>query len=273
MIADRILTRLTQIPGARSLWNRIPLGSVDTRVRHGIFDRPHYAYGVYAAADLAKRLGLKAISAIELGVAGGGGLVALERIAKIVGDHLGIRIHVVGFDSGEGMPPPLDYRDLPHVWNTGFYKMDVAKLKARLSPETELILGDIQNTIPAWVPKVAIGFVAIDVDYYSSTKQALRLFDNNDPASRLPRTYCYFDDTIWPEHACHNEYTGELRAIREFNQEHEFKKICPIHMLRHTRAHAAAWNEQMYVLHDFEHPLYCANVTPAGKQHTEIPLR
>jgi hypothetical protein len=272
MIPDRILTRLTQIPGTRSLWGRFPFGSLDTRVRYGIFDRPHYAWGVYAAADLAKRLGLNAISAIELGVAGGRGLLALERIAKAVGAHTGIRIHVTGFDSGQGMPAPADYRDLPHIWNKGFYKMDVSSLRAKLSPDTELILGDIEATIPAWVPKGPIGFVAFDLDYYSSTKTALRLFENDDTNTRLPRTYCYFDDLMWPEHACHNEYLGELCAIREFNAEHEYKKLCPIHMFRHTRVHQEPWNEQIYVLHDFKHPLYVKNITPSGAWHTELPL-
>ncbi len=272
MIPDRILARLTQIPGARSLWCRFPLGSVDTRVRYGVFDRPHYAYGVHAAADLAKRLGLKTISVIELGVAGGRGLLALERIAKIVGTHLGIQIHVTGFDTGQGMPAPVDYRDLAHVWDTGFYKMDVPKLKAELSPGTELILGDIEDTVSSWVPKGSIGFVAFDLDYYSSTKTAFRLFENADPNTRLPRTYCYFDDLLWPEHACHNEYMGELGAIADFNEEYEYKKICPIHMLRHTRMHQAAWNEQMYVFHDFKHPLYCKNVTGSGDRYTQMPL-
>src|ERR1700730_9430150 len=100
MIPDRVLARLTTIPGILSLWCRFPLGSVDTRVRYGIFDRPHYAYGVYSAADLAKRLGLNAISVIEMGVAGGKGLLALEGIAKMVGADFGVRIHVTGFDSG-----------------------------------------------------------------------------------------------------------------------------------------------------------------------------
>jgi hypothetical protein len=81
MSADRALARFTQIPGVRSLWRRFPLGQLKTRVRYGIFDRPHYAYGVYSAADLAKRLGLSAISVIEMGVAGGKGLLALEGIA------------------------------------------------------------------------------------------------------------------------------------------------------------------------------------------------
>src|SRR5579863_5007444 len=228
MIPDRILARLTRIPGARSLWERFPIGSVDTRVRYGIFDRPHYAYGVFAAADLAKRLGINAISVIELGVAAGKGLLALERLAKIIGAYIGIQVNVTGFDSGQGMPAPADYRDLAHVWGQGFYKMDVPRLKAKLSPGTELILGDIEDTIPSWGPKGSIGFVAFDLDYYSSTKKAFCLFEKDDPASRLPRTYCYFDDLRWPEHACHNEYMGELCAIKEFNQEHEHKKICPI---------------------------------------------
>lgn len=272
MIPDRILGRLTQIPGARSLWGRFPIGSVETRVRYGIFDRPHYAYGVFAAADLAKRLGLDSISVIELGVAGGKGLLALERLAKIIGAHLGIQVNVTGFDSGQGMPAPADYRDLAHVWGQGFYKMDVSQLKAKLSPGTELILGDIEDTIPSWVPKGNIGFVAFDLDYYSSTKKAFRLFEKDDPATCLPRTYCYFDDLRWPEHACHNEYMGELCAIKEFNEEHEHKKMCPINMFRHTRIHQEPWNEQMYVLHDFRHPLYCKNVTPAGDLYTQIPL-
>jgi hypothetical protein len=272
MIPDRILARLTQIPGILSLWCRFPLGSVPTRVRYGVFDRPHYAYGVYAAADLARRLGVDAISVIELGVAGGRGLLALERIAKIVGAHLGIQIHVAGFDSGEGMPAPVDHRDLAHVWDRGFYKMDVSNLKAKLSPSTELILGDIEDTVSSWVPKGSIGFIAFDLDYYSSTKTAFRLFEKDDVNTRLPRIYCYFDDLMWPEEACHNEYIGELGAITDFNEQHEYKKICPIHMFRHTRVHPAPWNEQMYVLHDFRHPLYCKNITPSGERHTQMPL-
>jgi hypothetical protein len=272
MIPDSLLARLTQIPGTRRLWTRYPFGSLDTRVRYGIFDRPHYAYGVFAAADLAKQLGVDTISVIEFGVAGGKGLLALERIAKMVAVHFGIHIHVTGFDSGQGMPAPTDYRDLAHVWDTGFYKMDFPKLKAKLSPGTELILGDIGDTTPSWKPKGSIGFVAFDLDYYSSTKRAFRLFENDDPNTRLPRSFCYFDDLMWPEHAYHNEYVGELCAIREFNQEHEYKKISPIHMFRHTRVHPAPWNEQMYVLHDFKHPLYCKNITPAGERHTQIPL-
>ena len=116
-----------------------------------------------------------------------------------------------------------------------------------------------------------IGFISFDLDYYSSSISAFRVFDG--PAQRrLPRVFCYFDDIIWPPHACHNEYVGELLAIREFNEVHNERKLCPIHLLRHMRLIPAPWNDQMYVMHDFAHPLYCVNLTPKGDAHTQQPL-
>jgi hypothetical protein len=265
------LRRLTAIPGARSLWCRFPVGSVQTRTDFGIWERPHYAYGIHCAALQARGLGLPAISAIEFGVAGGRGLVAMQSIAGQIAADTGVAIRVFGFDSGQGMPPPTDYRDLPYVWQGGWYKMEPEKVRARLQG-TELILGDVAETVSAWVRRAdvpPVGFAAFDLDYYSSTKQAFGIF----AAQRhLPRTYCYFDDIMWPEHACHNEFIGELCAIREFNEEHAHRKICPIHLLGHMRPHPAAWNDHMYVMHDFQHELYCRNLTPAGAKHRELPL-
>jgi len=223
MVPERVLRRLIKVPGFRSLWRQFPFGSVATRVRYDVFDRPHYAYGVYSAADLAKRLGLSAIQVIEFGVAGGNGLIALEEMAAAVASEVGIQIHVCGFDGGGGMPAPADYRDLPYVWDKGFYPMDVGKLKAHLKSGTDLILGDLRDTLGSWTPKARIGFVAFDLDYYSSTKDAFVLFDR-DSAALLPRVYCYFDDIIWPERALFNEWVGELCAIREFNEANAAKK-------------------------------------------------
>ena len=272
MLSERILTRLTQIPGARSLWNRFPVGPIDLRVRFGVFSRPHYAYGVYYAADLAKRLGLSSISVIEFGVAGGRGLLALESIAQVIGDELGVTIHVAGFDSGKGMPQPVDYRDLPHVWAGGFYAMEEEKLRARLSPKTQLVIGDVAEMVGRWTAPAPIGFAAFDLDYYSSTKAALSLFEAAEERPHLPRVYCYFDDIIWPERACHNEYTGELGAIRDFNETHTSLKVCPIHMLHHTLPHRYAWSDAMYVLHDFVHPLYSRNITTRDEASTELRI-
>ena len=273
MLSEGLLRRLTQIPGARTAWRRFPVGSLERLVRFGILPRPNYAYGVFSAAQQAKRLGIEAISVIEFGVAGGRGLVALEKMSAQIGAALGVEIAVFGFDGGEGMPTPEGYRDLPHVWDQGFYKMDVDKLRSTLQ-SAKLVLGKVGDTVSALMREgnyPPVGFVSFDLDYYSSTKQAFALFEGG-PETRLPRTYCYFDDIRSPEIACHNDWIGELCAIREFNEEHQSRKLAPIHMLQYALPHAAAWQEQMYVLHDFEHPLYCKNLTEKKDSHTQIPL-
>jgi hypothetical protein len=272
-ILDRVLTLLIRMPGGQSLWQKVPLGSVSTRVRYGIWNRPHYAYGVYAAANLAKQLGKPGVTVIEFGVAGGSGLIALQELAKTMSAELDLPIWVVGFDTGQGMPDPIDFRDLPHVWNTGFYSMDVDRLRAQLSG-TQLLLGDVGDTVSEFLSnsiRFPIGFIAFDLDYYSSTTKAFRVFEGL-PETRLPRVYCYFDDITWPERACHNEYTGELGAIRDFNARSYEKKICPIHLFRNTRPQPETWNDQFYVLHDFSHPSYCTNITPSGDRFRQKPV-
>src|SRR6185503_7317687 len=52
--------------------------------------RPHFGWGVLQAAQLAKSIGIPRISAIEFGVAGGNGLVSLERTAAEVEQIFGI---------------------------------------------------------------------------------------------------------------------------------------------------------------------------------------
>lgn len=273
-VPENLLNRATQIPGVRSLWTRFPKGPVELRTRYGIGPRPPYAYGVYSAVDLARRLGLPAISVLELGVAGGRGLLALESISQEISRQTGVQISVFGFDSGSGMPTPVDHRDLPHVWNRGFYKMDEEGLRKRLR-SASLIIGSVDETIPKFIAQGGfppLGFIAFDLDYYSSTKQSFRLFDGPD-ATRLPRVFCYFDDIMWPETACHNHYVGELCAIREFNEENDGRRvITPIHMLRYMVNSRAEWPEQMYVYHDFGHQLYCKNITPQSIECTQKPL-
>ncbi len=268
-----LLVRLVRIPGFHAMWRKLQVGSVATRVRFDILPRPAYAFGVYSAAVAASRLGIRELSVIEFGVAGGRGLVALERLASEIGPAVGVRIAVYGFDSGKGMPPPLDYRDLPHVWGEGFYQMDIDALRRKLTT-AQLVLGDVAETVPAQIAAGTmppIGFVAFDLDYYSATKAAFRLFEGAS-VTRLPRVYCYFDDITGPEIACMNEYVGELLAIKEWNAEHERVKISPILHLDTERIRPARWNVKMYALHDFAHPLYTRNVTPAGDTFRQRPL-
>ena len=96
-----LLSQVMRLPYAKGLWARLPVGRVDLKVQYGIYPRPHYAYGVYWAAYLASCIGIPRITAIELGVAGGRGLVALEAACAEIGTFLGVKIDVVGFDAGE----------------------------------------------------------------------------------------------------------------------------------------------------------------------------
>ena len=272
-IGDRVLRWITVLPEVVALWRRVPIGSVAVRTRYGAWPRPHYAYGVFHAAQQAKLLGLGEISVIEFGVAGGNGLLALQSLARDISHHFGIRISVFGFDTGQGMPVATDYRDLPYVWGSGFYKMDQDRLKAQLRPDTHLILGDVTQTVRQVLEtSPAIGFISFDLDYYHSTKGALTAFDLPH-STRLPRVYCYFDDILFPEYACHNPSTGELCAIREFNEERTNVKLHPLHLLRWMRPHAEPWNDQIYVLHDFQHPLYSVNLMVKLGHNHEKPLR
>jgi len=273
MIPEMLLRRIAGVPFTRNLWTKSQLGPLETRVRFDAVEQPWYTYGVYASAVLAKRLGIPAISVVEFGVAEGRGLLKLERIAETVGAEVGVEIITYGFDSGGGMPAPVDYRDLPHVWGQGYYPMDQEALRARLRT-ARLVLGDVATTVPETLASEAmppVGFVSFDLDYYSSTKAAFRLFEGAS-ATRLPRVQCYFDDISWPEFGCLNEYVGELLAIREFNDEHPRMKICPIAHLRTQRQVPARWNEQIYVLHDFDHPQYVQNVAPVEPTFRRIAL-
>jgi hypothetical protein len=150
--------------------------------------------------------------------------------------------------------------------------MDEAALRRALT-RAELYLGEVGETVPKLLAKpdlAPIGFVSFDLDYYSSTKTALRIFDGAH-ATHLPRVYAYLDDIAGPEWACMNEFVGEYLAVKEFNDEHPTKKFCPLANLRIERPKPARWNDQIFVFHDFEHPLYTKNIAPKGAWR-DIPL-
>ena len=256
-----------------ALLRRLPVGSYELRCALDLYPRPHYAYGVQQAAVLAQRLKVPRISVVEFGVAGGQGLVELHRMAELATAATGVLIDVYGFDRGEGLPKPADYRDLPYIWREGDFTMDVDALQARL-PRTNIVLGDIEDTVPRFLSDLQpapVGFVSIDVDYYTSTAAALRLFAADDKHF-LPRVFCYFDDTVGDDdQVVHNDFVGELCAIRELNTQDETLKLAPINGLRHKRNIPAPWNDLMYVLHRFQHPDY-ARYVGRPETVTQLPL-
>jgi hypothetical protein len=244
------------------LWRRHPFGSYGQRIAYDLFPKPPYAFGLYHAAQLARSLGVPQISAIEFGVGGGGGLIALEQVADATSHQFKLDISVYGFDSGKGLPRPAGYKDHPYLFSEGFYTMDVDKLQSRLR-KAKLILGAIEDTVPEFLSKPAapIGFISFDLDYYSSTMSAFGIFEGASH-TRLPRVFCYFDDVLQPDWAAYNEFAGELLAIEDFNKSHESRKMAKMRGIALQRPFPAPWNEQMHVLHDFTHPEYGTNIQP-----------
>ncbi len=225
-------------------------------VENGVRTRAQYLWPLLHAAHVARALALPKISAVEFGVAGGNGLVALEGAATAATELSGTEVEVFGFDTGSGMPVPTDHRDAPWLIEPAYFAMDVAALRARLS-RARLVLGPVADTVPEWsaASHPPIGFVAFDLDYYSATVDALRVLEG-DAERLLPRVPCYFDDLFgygW------TEFMGVHAAIDEFNASHERRKIGKIHGLRFelpAEEFQLPWHEKLYVAHLFDHPSY-----------------
>jgi hypothetical protein len=254
---------------ARRLFRKTGWGSHWFRTQIGAVSKPGYAWCMWQAAILASRLGISRISVIEFGVGSGNGCAAMEDHARAIEKRLGVRLDLFGFDTGSGLPVPQDYRDLPYWWQPGFYPAPQDALRRYLSRVT-IFWGDVEETLPRFVSTkpAPLGAVFFDLDYYSSTVKALKIFSSS--VEHLPRVLCYFDDTmdsaievdglaICPEFYC--GWTGELAAIHEFNENNKHMKIS---LLRRHKYHVQKfpWFEKVYVLHDFSHPQYCEFVSP-----------
>jgi hypothetical protein len=241
----------------RQVIKRFSLGSLDFRLAMQALDHPSYAFGVRQAVYLATKLKLPAVSVIEFGVGPGTGLIALEQYASEIGKAHGIEVEVYGFDLASGLPAPADHRDLRYVWKQGAYEMDLASLRKRLKI-AQLVLGNVAVTVPQFIKGcyAPVGFISFDLDFYSSTMSAFRIFDSPDERL-LPRIVCYFDDIVSDGHQLHCEEVGELCAIREFNDNANGKSslsLCPI--LKPGTVFPAVWQDQLRVYHRFEHRDY-----------------
>lgn len=213
-----------------------------------------YAWGVVQSAILSKSLSIPGISVIEFGVAGGNSLVALERISSLVSRYTGIDINVYGFDTGCGLPPSADPRDLPHICSSGNFTMNEDKLRQRLHGAS-LLLGQVKDTLGDFIRSkpYPIGFISFDMDYYSSTKDAIKILEPEE-AILMPRVYCFFDDIF----AC-GDFDGERLAIKEFNQRNLHRKVSQIYGLRslvpRKYRESRDW-EKYHMAYIFDHSLY-----------------
>lgn len=249
------------------LWKYFPLpmlkllyifyNSFRSREKLGLVNRPWYAYGLLSAADRAKKNGINEIWALEFGVATGRGLKNIIELSGSISKETGVKIHIAGFDTGTGMPPPVDYRDHPEIYREGDYPMfNKEDLEKNIGKSANLIIGDIEDTIQPFMKNLSetcpIGFVSVDVDTYSSTKSVFKLFES-ESNYYLPLTFVYFDDCSSRSHF--NKFCGELLAIDEFNAEHELRKFDIDRGVwnSHRRIGPEVWYERMFILHIFDH--------------------
>jgi hypothetical protein len=238
---------------ARALLKRLKV-SVKTRTIWELSKRPEYLLGVFTAAEQALEQGVAEIAVVEFGVAGGNGLVALQSEAEAVERATGVGIKVYGFDAGpQGLPAFIgDYRDHPDAWQPGDFPMDEAALRARLSTRTTLVLGNVKDTVEGFFvahQPPPIGFVSFDLDLYSSTRDALKIFSAPDK-KMLRNVPLYFDDI---DFLFNNKFAGELLAIDEFNLENDRVKIDKWYGVKAGRPFPERhFLEKLYVAHDIE---------------------
>ena len=216
--------------------------------------RPHYHSIIYEATQSAIKLKLKKISILEFGVASGHGLLSIEKYCKKLSKKYKIEYEIYGFDFGDsaGLNFSKNPKDLPYYWSEGQFKMNYKKLEKKITI-SKLVLGNVSDTIKSFTQKykpAPIAVVFFDLDYYTSTVDALELFKCHDEFI-LPRVICYFDD-LQPNI---NNFNGELAAINEFNKNNEEMKIAKDYGTS-LNYYYGAWEEEVFILHKFNHKDY-----------------
>lgn len=213
-----------------------------------------HAVGCVIGALQAKNLGLQKIYFIEFGVATGKHFRVLLNVADLIRQHFDLQVEVLGFDNRSGLPAPQDYRDHPEIWSENQFQMGEAyhdldrEAQERVG---KLVIGDIAETLPAYafpefakpeIQTAALGFCAIDVDYYSSTVPILAWLETLPHQLLLPGTPLYFDDVFvnWT----YSAFAGEQLAIHEFNERQSQRKI----ELKEP-------DMKLYTLQAFDHPV------------------
>lgn len=257
---------------SRNFWDllaRLGWLNPETAAALGVAPYPYYHFGLMQACSEARHLGFKEIYALEFGVAGGRGLTQMLKAARRLGSAYGVKVHVLGFDLGSGMPAPLDVRDAQYLWATGDFPMDEESLRSALLSEAQVLLGPVSDSVAVFekggvdrnsnsnetvkllFPElgldstIPIGFISFDLDYYSSTIQALEILR---VARTLPRVWAYFDDINLISHQ-----HGELLAIDEWNSKEEKIYISLINLGYPIWVN---WGHQMRLIHFYDHPKY-----------------
>jgi hypothetical protein len=232
-------------------------GNLRSKIDFDLVIRHHHAYALLDAADQATQLGHREVSVFEFGVAAGAGLLNMQAIAKKIAAFTGVQFRIYGFDTGSGMPPPTSFKDHPELYQTGDFPMNHEKLSRSLETNTRLLLGPIgdslQQILGTDFSRAPIAFISLDVDYYSSSVDALTLLKQYDSSNYLPRVLIFLDDV---EELTHNSLCGEQAAALEFTARNPLRPIERHSFLRGYRLFKnPRWIDHIYQCHVLDHPV------------------
>jgi hypothetical protein len=225
-------------------------------IRQNLYHRGHYAYCMILAAEAALRMSLTKVSAVEFGVWYGSGLKNMCEIADFIHQTLGVEFCIYGFDTGAGLPTVADWRDHPELWGSGTLAMpNFAELASQLPDNCRLIIGDCKDALAPFLrefgsAEAPIGFISLDVDLYHSSVSALKIFDA-EATHLAPVVPVWVDDSYLS--VLQTTFAGEGLAIREFNDQHELRKI--EQKIVRTDDFPRLWHHCIYFAHIFDHPV------------------
>lgn len=253
---SELFKRIPKEPPLRALvWAALQVvpSSVHARNAWGVSGKPAYLLGTLTAAEKAIEQNISEISVVEFGVAGGRGLLVLQREAEAVERETGVKVNVYGFDTGSIGTPKLigDYRDHPDHCQPGDFPMDEGLLRSQLSERTTLILGDVAETVEGFFDDrnaAPVGFVSLDIDAYSAVRDALKIFTL--PSKRM----LYQVPIFMPnENIFNHRFAGAMLAVEEFNQQNSSVKIDRWYGVKIGNAFPERnYFEQMYIAHDLD---------------------
>ena len=215
--------------------------------------RPHYETILLESCIEAQKLGYDEISILELGVAGGNGIISLEKYKNKIQKLININVNIYGFDSGVGIPITNDKRDIIFLTKPGTYKIDKQLLEKKI--QSKIFYGDIKNTIDLFIKTNPKNIIAIffDLDLYTSTRDFLKQINKLEDYL-CPRVYCYFDDIFNTTHVI-NQFNGENLAINEFNKISQNLKIGKSYDNIMDFKFPLAKNN-LFMMQNFNHPDY-----------------
>jgi hypothetical protein len=231
-------------------------GNLRRKIDFDLIYRKQHAFALLNLADQANSLGYKKATIIEFGVASGAGLVNLQTLSRRITKMTGVSFEIFGFDTGAGMPAPQSYKDHPDLYQAGDFPMNFDALAKNLDRNTTLVIGPLSETIKEFSSRefidAPVGFISIDVDYYSSTVNALEVLKMGTQ-NLFPRVIVWLDDI---GNLNHNSKCGELAAILEFTDQNQMRPIERHPSLRNHRIFKQApWIDHIYQCHVLDHPI------------------